>query len=56
MALKDTISRVSSMRVLYEKLLIDEKYREAPVRDYIESLINSIIALPSTSPTLPPSR
>lgn len=45
MALKDTISRVSSMRVLYEKLLIDEKYREAPVRDYIESLINSIIAL-----------
>jgi PAS domain S-box-containing protein len=42
-ALQDAISRVTSMRVLYDKLLISEEYRDLPVKDYLEDLIDCIL-------------
>lgn len=42
--LHDAIARVQSMRVLYDKLLVSEAYQEVSVKDYIESLVDSIIA------------
>jgi two-component sensor histidine kinase len=44
-ALKDTISRVRSIGVLYESLLVKEEYVQLPVRNYVESLVSAIIAL-----------
>jgi len=44
-ALKDTVSRVRSMRVLYEKLLITGEYRQVSMKNYIEGLIRSLIAV-----------
>ncbi|TVR90543.1 MAG: PAS domain S-box protein, partial [Spirochaetaceae bacterium] len=44
-ALREAMSRVQSMRVLYEKLLIGNDYRDVSVKDYIESLVDSIIAV-----------
>ncbi len=44
-ALKDTISRVRSIGVLYENLMIKDEYRDMPVRNYVESLVASIVAL-----------
>ncbi len=42
-ALQDAISRIQSMRVLYDKLLINDEHKEASVKDYIESLVDSIV-------------
>ncbi len=42
-ALQDAVTRVQSMRVLYEKLLISSDYYEVSIKDYIESLIDSFI-------------
>jgi two-component sensor histidine kinase len=41
-ALKDSIARVQSMRVLYDKLLLGKDYKEVSIKDYTESLIESI--------------
>lgn len=41
-ALKDVASRVRSMGILYEKLLLGEDYRDVPVRQYVENLLYSI--------------
>ncbi len=43
-ALKDAIARVRSMRVLYEKLLVSDDYDNISLRDYLTSLVESIIA------------
>lgn len=43
-ALQDALSRVQSMRVLYDKLLISETQEELRTRDYLETLIHSIAA------------
>jgi len=41
--LREAISRVQSMGVLYDKLLNTKGYRDIPVKDYFEDLIASII-------------
>lgn len=43
--LKDAISRVNSMRILYDKMLDSENYEEISLKHYLESLIDSILAL-----------
>jgi len=43
--LQDAIGRVKSMRILYDKLLIGVDYKESSVKNYIESLVNSVAAL-----------
>jgi two-component sensor histidine kinase/ABC-type amino acid transport substrate-binding protein len=44
-ALKDTIARVRSMRIIYEKLLLTDDYRETSTKQYMENLIDDIIRL-----------
>ncbi|MDD8012551.1 MAG: histidine kinase dimerization/phosphoacceptor domain -containing protein [Acidobacteriota bacterium] len=44
-ALQEAISRVHSMRLLYDKLLFSEGYTDIPVKNYTEALIASIVAL-----------
>lgn len=44
-ALQDAIGRVGSMRILYEKLLYSDDYREISVRGFLESLIDTVLAL-----------
>lgn len=44
-ALQDALTRIQSMRVLYEKLLLGKDYREVSVKKYMESLIDSIGAV-----------
>ncbi len=44
-ALQDAIGRVSSMRILYDKLLISEDYEDISVKNYIESLVEAVIDL-----------
>jgi len=44
-ALQDSISRVQSMRILYDKLLLRDDYNEVSVKNYIESLVASIITV-----------
>ena len=44
-ALQDAISRVGSMEVLYEKLLLTESYKDISVKKYIGSLADTIITL-----------
>lgn len=41
-AFQDAIGRIDSMLVLYEKLLHTEGYREISVKEYIESLLDSV--------------
>ncbi|MCX7820294.1 MAG: PAS domain S-box protein [Brevinematales bacterium] len=41
-ALEEAIVRVSSMRILYEKLLLSKDYEEISIKSYIENLIDSI--------------
>lgn len=41
-SLQDTISRVQSTRVLYEKLLVSADLREVSVRQYADGLIDSL--------------
>ncbi len=48
-ALLDAISRVQSIRVLYEKLLLGKDYQEISVKSYIESLVDSLVLVLSDS-------
>ncbi len=43
--LQDAIGRVDSMRILYDKLLLSEGYKDIPVKNYVESLTDSVLAL-----------
>jgi PAS domain S-box-containing protein len=42
-ALQESISHIQSIRVLYEKLLISKDYKEVSIKNYIDSLIDSLI-------------
>jgi two-component sensor histidine kinase/PAS domain-containing protein len=44
-ALQETISRIQSTRVLYEKLLISKDYQEVSLKNYLDSLIDSLLAV-----------
>ncbi|TVR85430.1 MAG: PAS domain S-box protein [Spirochaetaceae bacterium] len=44
-ALQEAISRVRSIRVVYDKLLIGNDYQDLSVKDYVESLVASIVAV-----------
>jgi len=44
-ALQDAIGRVDSMRILYDKLLLSKGYENISVKNYIESLADSTVAL-----------
>jgi PAS domain S-box-containing protein len=44
-ALTDSIVRIKSMCVLYDKLLISDEYKELSAKTYIESLVDTITAL-----------
>jgi PAS domain S-box-containing protein len=44
-ALRESIARVQSIRILYEKLLAGDGYEILSTREYIESLIDSIVAV-----------
>lgn len=44
-ALQDAISRVHSMALLYEKLLLKDDYQTTSTKEYIDSLIEEIISL-----------
>ncbi|MDD8012552.1 MAG: PAS domain S-box protein [Acidobacteriota bacterium] len=43
--LQDAIGRVDSMRILYDKLLLGGDYKDIPVKNYIESLADTVVAL-----------
>jgi two-component sensor histidine kinase len=43
--LQDAIGRVDSMRILYDKLLLTESYKDISVKNYIESLVDTVVAL-----------
>ena len=43
--LQEAIGRVNSMRILYDKLLLSEGYKDIPVKNYAESLTDAIVAL-----------
>jgi PAS domain S-box-containing protein len=43
--LQDAIGRVGSMRILYDKLLLSEDYKDISVKKYLEDLIDTIIAI-----------
>jgi two-component sensor histidine kinase len=43
--LQDAIGRVDSMRILYDKLLLGKGYENISVKNYIESLCDSIFSL-----------
>lgn len=44
-AFHSSISRVQSMRVLYDKLLMENEYEKISVKTYIESLVDIIISI-----------
>lgn len=41
--IQDAVSRITGMRLIYEKLLIADNYSEISVKNYLEDLISSII-------------
>jgi len=43
--LQEAIGRVNSMRILYDKLLLSEDYKDISVKNYVESLIDSVVSL-----------
>jgi PAS domain S-box-containing protein len=43
--LRDAIGRVDSMGILYDKLLLTEGYMDVSVKNYLESLVDMVIAL-----------
>jgi PAS domain S-box-containing protein len=43
--LQDAIGRVNSMRLLYDKLLLSEDYKDISVKNYLNELIATIIAI-----------
>ena len=44
-ALQASISRIQSTRVLYEKLLLGKDYQDVSIKSYLESLIDSLVAV-----------
>jgi len=40
--LQQAVSRIQSMRVLYERLLVEDEYQDISIKEYVESLIDSI--------------
>jgi len=44
-ALKEAAGRVRSMGILYEKLIVDEDYRDICVKKYVESLVASVVSV-----------
>ena len=44
-ALMEAASRVSSMRILYDKLLLNEGFKEISAKDYVENIIKSQIEI-----------
>ncbi len=51
-ALRESISRVQSIRVLYEKLLIGRGYRNVSSKEYLEGLIDALAAVFPYRPTV----
>jgi PAS domain S-box-containing protein len=45
LVLQDAIGRVDSMRILYDKLLLTEDYEDLSVKNYLDDLIDTIIAI-----------
>jgi PAS domain S-box-containing protein len=43
--LQNAIGRVNSVRILYDKLLLSEGYKDISVKNYIESLVDSIVSI-----------
>ena len=43
--LQEAIGRVNSMRILYDKLLLTEDYEDISVKNYLDDLIDTIIAI-----------
>ncbi len=43
--LKDAVGRIDSMRILYDKLLLSEDYADISVKNYLETLIDTIAAI-----------
>jgi PAS domain S-box-containing protein len=43
--LQDAIGRLDSMRILYDKLLLSADYKDVPVKNYVESLVDTVVAL-----------
>jgi PAS domain S-box-containing protein len=43
--LQDAIGRVNSMRILYDKLLLSEDYKDISVKNYLDDLIDTVIAI-----------
>ena len=44
-ALQEAIGRVDSMRILYDKLLQSTEYTDISVKNYVDSLVDAIVAL-----------
>jgi len=44
-ALQDALSRVQSIRILYDKLLLGGDYQDISIKDYIGSLIDSLAGI-----------
>jgi len=44
-ALQESRSRIQCIRVLYDKLLIGKDYRDIAIKNYIDSLIDSLVAV-----------
>jgi PAS domain S-box-containing protein len=44
-ALRESIARVESIRIVYEKLLSGDDYQIVSTKDYVESLVESLIAV-----------
>ncbi|MBN2771299.1 MAG: hypothetical protein JXR90_11445 [Spirochaetes bacterium] len=51
-ALNEAISRVRSIRTLYEKLLIGKGYKSVSIKNYIESLVESLESIYSYKQTI----
>ncbi|TGL56721.1 PAS domain S-box protein [Leptospira ognonensis] len=43
LALRESISRIQSIRLLYEKLLAGRDYQDIAIKDYLNSLLDSIL-------------
>lgn len=43
--LQDTLARIFSMSVLYDKLLLSDDYSSIPAKNYLENLIDAIVEL-----------
>ena len=44
--LNDALGRVESMRIIYDRLLLSDDYREASVKNYLEDLVSAVGIFP----------